>query len=481
MIYSSNDRVAGWEDMTPRERVVYLTKATGVLPCIKLRERDDYLAYAQAMHDGGARVIEITMTSPDALAAIGRISEAFSDQLYVAAGTVLDVTTAREVILAGGRLIVSPVILPEVIDLAHRYGAACVHRHRVPEGHAGRRRHGQDLPRPTGWAQVHDQPAYGLPRRQPHPVRRNQRDQRSGVHTLRRPRRVGGAHLHESGDDRPGRFRLDHQPGVALCRDCAPGQGRPPGFAVKRCYGHQSQLPRLSPVWSCTRIERTATTMYGAAEIRQGIIEACLLCCRMGYFVGTWGNISVRYRDRFLITPTRLDYDAMTPADIVLIETESGRRAGGWRLPSSEMQLHRAIYRARPDVGAVVHSHSPHASAVSCLRKGIPVLLEDMAQLIGEVRCAPYVRGGMHHALAEGAVAHLGESNAVLLSNHGPVCCGRDLEEALVVSQVLEKSAQVFLLASSVTCGVHTIPAEHAVEERHRYLHRYGTVEDAAP
>jgi 2-dehydro-3-deoxyphosphogluconate aldolase/(4S)-4-hydroxy-2-oxoglutarate aldolase len=70
-------------------------------------------------------VIEITMTTPDALAAIRDISQAFGDKLYAAAGTVLDVATAREVILAGGKLIVSPVILPEVVALAHRYGAAC--------------------------------------------------------------------------------------------------------------------------------------------------------------------------------------------------------------------------------------------------------------------------------------------------------------------------------------------------------------------
>lgn len=125
MTYDSGVDETIISSMSPRERVVFLTKRTGVLPCIKLRQKDDYLAYARAMYEGGARVIEITMTTPGALAAIHDIAEAFGDRLFVAAGTVLDAATAREVILAGGRLIVSPVILPEVVEMAHRYGAAC--------------------------------------------------------------------------------------------------------------------------------------------------------------------------------------------------------------------------------------------------------------------------------------------------------------------------------------------------------------------
>lgn len=125
MSYASDDEAQAQVDTSPRERVVYLTKQTGVLPCIKLRHEDDTLAYARAMAAGGARVIEVTMTTPGALAAIEAIAEAFGDDLYVAAGTVLDPATAREVILAGGRLIVSPVVLPEVITMAHRYQVAC--------------------------------------------------------------------------------------------------------------------------------------------------------------------------------------------------------------------------------------------------------------------------------------------------------------------------------------------------------------------
>jgi 2-dehydro-3-deoxyphosphogluconate aldolase/(4S)-4-hydroxy-2-oxoglutarate aldolase len=105
-----------------KEVVLDHTKSTGVLPCIKLHQRDDFLAYAQAMHDGGARVVEVTMTTPGALEAIETIAGAFKGRLWVAAGTVLDAATAREVILHGGSLLVNPAVVPEVIEMGNRYG-----------------------------------------------------------------------------------------------------------------------------------------------------------------------------------------------------------------------------------------------------------------------------------------------------------------------------------------------------------------------
>ena len=108
-------------DMSLKEYVIHQTKSTGILPCIKLHQKDDYIAYAQAMYDGGARVLEVTMTTPGVLEAIEAISEHFGDELLVAAGTVLDPTSAREVILHGGSIIVNPCVIDDVIDVANRY------------------------------------------------------------------------------------------------------------------------------------------------------------------------------------------------------------------------------------------------------------------------------------------------------------------------------------------------------------------------
>ncbi len=108
-------------DETLREYTVRRIKETGVLPCIKLHEKADWIKYAQAMYDGGARAVEVTMTTPYALDAIEAISSHFGKEMLVAAGTVLDAATAREVILHGGSIIVNPCIVEDVLDVANRY------------------------------------------------------------------------------------------------------------------------------------------------------------------------------------------------------------------------------------------------------------------------------------------------------------------------------------------------------------------------
>lgn len=112
-------------DITIKERVMADIKATGVLPCIKLHQKDDWIAYAEAMYEGGARAVEVTMTTPGALEAIEAISSHFGGKMHVAAGTVLDPATAREVILHGGEIIVNPCVIEDVIDIANRYQVAC--------------------------------------------------------------------------------------------------------------------------------------------------------------------------------------------------------------------------------------------------------------------------------------------------------------------------------------------------------------------
>jgi L-fuculose-phosphate aldolase len=213
--------------------------------------------------------------------------------------------------------------------------------------------------------------------------------------------------------------------------------------------------------------------------LREEIIAACHKLQVLGYFIGTWGNIAVRCGEGLLITPSRVDYEELTPADIVAVDRE-GVPAPGPRLPSSELHIHRQILLARLDLGAVVHAHSPYASVLACAGRALPVCAEDMAQIIGaEVRCAPYVRGGDHRGLAAGAAQALGPTaTAVLLANHGPVVTGRTLAEALVAAQVLEKAALMYVLAQDLG-GARIIPPEAVALERDRYLYKYGTSADA--
>lgn len=114
--------------MSIRERAIHLTRSTGVLPAMKLKQNEspgEVLQWVRAMYEGGARVIEITMTSPGVLDHIKAISAEFGGQLLVAAGTTLDAATAVEAIRAGAGIIVTPAIVPEVIATARRYGVAC--------------------------------------------------------------------------------------------------------------------------------------------------------------------------------------------------------------------------------------------------------------------------------------------------------------------------------------------------------------------
>jgi len=215
------------------------------------------------------------------------------------------------------------------------------------------------------------------------------------------------------------------------------------------------------------------------SDLRHQLVETCLAMSKLGYFIGTWGNISVRVKGGLLVTPTKMDYGVMTGEDLVVVDWE-GERIRGERLPTSEVHLHRLVLQTRPDLGVLIHSHAPWCSAVACARQSIPALVEDMAQIIGgEVRCSKYAPGGHHMELAQAAVDAMGDhSCAALLANHGVIVGARDLGEALVAAQVLEKAAMLYVNSHALG-GTHSIPPQLVQEERERYLYKYGTTKDA--
>lgn len=166
---------------------------------------------------------------------------------------------------------------------------------------------------------------------------------------------------------------------------------------------------------------------------------------------GTWGNVSQKVKNEpfVLITPSGMDYRTMTIEDIVLLDMDA-QVVEGERTPSIESQLHTAIYKNRPDVGGVVHVHSTYASAFAVAGKSIPVILEETAQVVGHaVEVAPYAHCGSLD-LAEQAVRTLGNGQAVLLANHGLVGVGADVQAALKVCNIAEKTAMVSFFANSL-------------------------------
>ncbi len=211
------------------------------------------------------------------------------------------------------------------------------------------------------------------------------------------------------------------------------------------------------------------------AKERRRILDTCLELETMGYFLGTWGNVSMRAGNHILLTPSRVNYRTMQPDDIVVIDME-GNRVEGERTPTSEKEVHRLIYRQREDINAIVHCHSLHATAAACAGLNeVPPLMEEMSQLLGGAIpvTAQYVAAERHHELGTAAAAAIGDRSAVLLRNHGPVCCGRDMDEALLVCRVAEKACQIFLLVSP-ELKPERIDEASVQSERYRYLYKYG-------
>lgn len=214
-------------------------------------------------------------------------------------------------------------------------------------------------------------------------------------------------------------------------------------------------------------------------DLKQSIINACLRLQAIGYLVGTYGNASARVPGGLIVTPSRVDYEQITPDDMVVVSND-GRVLAGQRPPSSETSVHRLIFNARPDIHAVFHTHSLYATALSCVHGTIPVIVEEQSQVIGaEIRCTRYVPAGQHLALGMEAAGTLGNSNAVLLANHGVVACGRSIDEAVFTAQVAERVAHMYLLTRAVGMPV-PIPQEFVDSERERWLYKYGTAADRA-
>ena len=173
------------------------------------------------------------------------------------------------------------------------------------------------------------------------------------------------------------------------------------------------------------------------------LVEAARQLARDGLVVGTAGNVSTRAPRGLVITPSAVPADEMTTEQLAVLD-EDGGQVGGTHRRSSEWRLHLGVYRARPDVGAIVHTHSAAATTLAVLRLPLPPIHYALHQLGGEVRVAPYATFGSAE-LAKHTAATLGASHAVLLANHGAVVVGPDLPTALERARLLEWLCRVYL------------------------------------
>jgi L-fuculose-phosphate aldolase len=182
------------------------------------------------------------------------------------------------------------------------------------------------------------------------------------------------------------------------------------------------------------------------------LLDAGIRKLHSGLTVETWGNISARDPKSGLVyvTPSAMKYDDLCEDDIVVVHPD-GAIVEGFRKPTIEKDLHLGIYRARPEINAVVHTHPVYSQVFAVLREDIPPIIDEAAQILGgTVRCAEYALPGSPE-LAKNCVEALEQTGrACLLANHGAVCLGTDIEAAFKAATVLEMTAQIYQMARAI-------------------------------
>lgn len=181
------------------------------------------------------------------------------------------------------------------------------------------------------------------------------------------------------------------------------------------------------------------------------IVDSGIRLEQSGLTVETWGNISLREPETGLIylTPSAMKYNTISESDVVVSQID-GTIVDGRRKPTIEMGMHLAVYRHRPSVNAIVHTHPIYSMVYAVQQKSIPLMIDEAAQALGDTcRCTAYALPGSE-ALARACVDALGDqANACLLHSHGAVCLGIDIDAAFKVATVLEVTARILYMVEA--------------------------------
>lgn len=183
-------------------------------------------------------------------------------------------------------------------------------------------------------------------------------------------------------------------------------------------------------------------------QLRKQIIATALRMNALGINRGKSGNVSARWKDGFLVTPSGLPYEETKPGDIVFIDAKA--KAKGKRPPSSEWRFHFDLYQRKSEVNAVVHTHSSFATTLACLGMAVPAFHYMVAVAGGNsIRCAPYATFGTQ-TLSDLALGALKERKACLLANHGMIATGEDLKGALALAVEVEALCEQYWRALQI-------------------------------
>jgi D-3-phosphoglycerate dehydrogenase len=206
---------------------------------------------------------------------------------------------------------------------------------------------------------------------------------------------------------------------------------------------------------------------YYAPQAMQ-IIDVCKKMVAQGFITGSAGNVSMRVKlrngeDAYLVTASTKDYDSQVIEDLVLVDANANTLLGT-RNPTSERRMHIAIYQARPDINAVIHSHSCFSTALSIAKMPIGPIVDEVIPFIGGCEVAEYGEAGTPQ-LAQNAIKALGENYACFIANHGNICCGANMPHAYTVLQQVEMAAKVQYHASLLGT-IYALPEEAEEHEK---------------
>lgn len=192
--------------------------------------------------------------------------------------------------------------------------------------------------------------------------------------------------------------------------------------------------------------------MMDIQEAKNKVCAAGLQLLKEGLVARTWGNVSIKVSDtQMVITPSGRKYDELTPEEMVLVDIYTLKYEGKLK-PSSELKLHCEVYKTRPHINAVIHTHQLYASIVAAAQKDVVVLNVEHQKILGAktIKAAPYALPNTKKITVETAKA-IEQSNAALMSNHGVVCIGKDLEDTFEVARTLEKACELFIASKKQT------------------------------
>ena len=211
--------------------------------------------------------------------------------------------------------------------------------------------------------------------------------------------------------------------------------------------------------------------------LAEQIIDTGLKLLEKGLVSRSFGNISCKLNDNFmLITPSGRKYTELDISDIVKVNFHNLEFEGQIK-PSSELKLHAAVYRHRPEINSVIHTHQQHATTLAVAHKKLDAIIDDQAQLIGpNVKVADYAPSSSNE-LVENLIKALDGRMAAMMANHGAVCLGRQLDEAFTVSEVLEKASKVFIEAS-ILGGAIPLDKAEAIKLHEEYLNKYSKMNE---